>query len=270
MNSNDAYQIAQGGLWQGQRLIFEQLPSTNRWALENADKLRHGDVIWAKKQTAGRGRFDREWSSPGKNLTASFCIDLQKNTEPCPLLTAAAALAVRSVAAATGAPAAVKWPNDVICGNGKLAGILAEQDDSKPDRIILGIGFNLSFSTPPQVAQGHLAPVSLEQASGKDCIPELILSQLCVELEQRLPLTYRQTEKHFEEWRRYDCLTGQRITLHGLDQTICGDYAGINQSGQIGIIDEQGKVRYFWSGDVSVRLNEDCRKFYKEYDNLWS
>ena len=75
MDRNGCRRVAGGGLWGGDLLRFQTLPSTNQWALDHGEDLRHGDVILAVRQTAGRGRFTRKWHSPGNRcLTFSFLI----------------------------------------------------------------------------------------------------------------------------------------------------------------------------------------------------
>jgi BirA family biotin operon repressor/biotin-[acetyl-CoA-carboxylase] ligase len=124
-----------------------------------------GQVLAAEEQTAGRGRLGRPWTSvPGASLT--FSVLLRPAAVPLaqrgwlPLLAGVAtATAVRSVA---GIGAGLKWPNDVLAGERKLAGILAEQS---PDGAAVVIGIGLNVTTPadalPPPTPGGLAPTSL-------------------------------------------------------------------------------------------------------------
>jgi BirA family biotin operon repressor/biotin-[acetyl-CoA-carboxylase] ligase len=117
--------------------LFSQLQVVTRTGSTNADLLAAagsgapaGAVLAAEEQTSGRGRLDRSWhSQPGAALT--FSVLLRPAGVPAasrgwlPLLTGvAAATALR---ASTGLDISLKWPNDVLCGGAKLAGILAEQ-----------------------------------------------------------------------------------------------------------------------------------------------
>jgi BirA family biotin operon repressor/biotin-[acetyl-CoA-carboxylase] ligase len=113
-----------------------------------------GSVLVAEEQTAGRGRLDRTWQSqPGAALT--FSVLLRPAGVPAarrgwlPLLTGVAvASAVRS---ATGVPAGLKWPNDVLVGPAKLAGILAELAGNA---IVVGVGLNVSSTRAELPATG--------------------------------------------------------------------------------------------------------------------
>lgn len=130
--------IEGGGLWQGRLFCFEALPSTNTWAAQNAAQLRHGDIVTAARQTAGRGRFDRSWVMPtdsGIALTAVL-----RNVEPAEVranLGRAAALAVRACLAGFSVEAQVKWPNDVMARGRKICGILAEMISPQPREVPL-------------------------------------------------------------------------------------------------------------------------------------
>jgi BirA family biotin operon repressor/biotin-[acetyl-CoA-carboxylase] ligase len=96
-----------------------------------------GSVVVSDHQTSGRGRLGRAWEAPsGTALLASFVLPAR------PLAALAAGVAV---AAACGERARLKWPNDVLLGGGKLAGILAEQRGS---RCVLGVGVNLTWAPP--------------------------------------------------------------------------------------------------------------------------
>ena len=130
-----------------------------------------GSVLVAEEQTAGRGRLDRSWhSQPGAALT--FSVLLRPAGVPpagrgwLPLLTGVAVVA--GIAAQTGVPASLKWPNDVLAaaagGGGKLAGILAEQAG---DAIVVGVGLNVSASRD-ELPSGQATSLSLAGAGRPD------------------------------------------------------------------------------------------------------
>jgi len=105
----------------------------------------HGLVRIAVEQTAGRGRLDRRWiSRPGEGLTFSIRLDVPGTVRTWGWIPLLAGLAVAAAARAAGAVGVgVKWPNDVVAGGGKLAGILSVRDG---DSAIVGIGVNLAFA----------------------------------------------------------------------------------------------------------------------------
>jgi BirA family biotin operon repressor/biotin-[acetyl-CoA-carboxylase] ligase len=135
--------VAPGGLWTEIRV----LPTTDS---TNADVMRlardgapEGLVIAARTQTAGRGRQGRSWrTEPGAALMFSLLVRPRSVAQQAlgwlPLLAGVAtATAVRAV---TGVRACLKWPNDVLVDEGKLAGILAERSG---DAVVVGIGLNV-------------------------------------------------------------------------------------------------------------------------------
>jgi BirA family biotin operon repressor/biotin-[acetyl-CoA-carboxylase] ligase len=167
-------------------LALEVVPSTGS---TNADLLARaadpyspeGQVLVAEEQTAGRGRLGRSWSSvPGASLT--FSVLLRPAAVPAArrgwltlLAGVAVASAVRSVA---GVDTVLKWPNDVLVGDRKLAGILAEQS---PDGSAVVIGTGLNVATPPEIpvsATGLIATSLIAQGAGAVSREDLLLAIL--------------------------------------------------------------------------------------------
>jgi BirA family biotin operon repressor/biotin-[acetyl-CoA-carboxylase] ligase len=138
--------VADDGLWRDVTVV-PQTGSTNADLLEQARAgAAEGLVLVAEVQTAGRGRLGRSWSAPpGAGLI--FSVLLRPSEVPptrlgwLPLLTGVTvATAVRDQA---GLPASLKWPNDVLVGERKLAGILAE---AHGDAVVVGVGLNVTLS----------------------------------------------------------------------------------------------------------------------------
>jgi BirA family biotin operon repressor/biotin-[acetyl-CoA-carboxylase] ligase len=107
-------------------------------------------TLWiAHEQTGGRGRSARDWWSgpPGANLAATLC--LAPAPEPAPAALVMAACALAEVVEDCGAgPAAVKWPNDVLAGGAKVAGLLGEWLAGDPPRVLVGLGVNVAEAPP--------------------------------------------------------------------------------------------------------------------------
>ena len=101
-----------------------------------------GDIVLANEQTAGQGRFGRTWISPNGGLYATVILP------DTPLISLKAGLAVMRVLRSVGLNAGLKWPNDVIVEDRKIAGVLVETDG---DRSLIGIGLNLT-SAPLETA----------------------------------------------------------------------------------------------------------------------
>lgn len=123
---------------------YDNIGSTNDEAQRlAADGAPHGTVVHADEQTSGRGRLSRRWLSPPGNLYLSIVLRPGAAAARTPEIGFVAALAVADAVDALlprHARASLKWPNDVLVNDGKIAGILAEQAG---DAIILGIGIDV-------------------------------------------------------------------------------------------------------------------------------
>ncbi|MGH9156250.1 MAG: biotin--[acetyl-CoA-carboxylase] ligase [Acidimicrobiales bacterium] len=137
---------------------FAEIDSTNRWVMAQARAgAAEGLVAAAGFQTAGRGRRHRVWEAPaGTGLLASVLLRPDLSVERWPLVTVAVALAAREAA---GGGVSLKWPNDLVVGDAKLGGVLAEADVAT-GAVVVGLGLNLTWS-PPGAAR--LGPVGRDQ-----------------------------------------------------------------------------------------------------------
>jgi BirA family biotin operon repressor/biotin-[acetyl-CoA-carboxylase] ligase len=99
--------------------------------------------LWlrAERQTGGRGRQGRDWQSPPGNLYASTLVRLRLSDPPAPTLALVAAVALQEAAAPFAPEARIKWPNDLLLGPAKLAGILLERAG---EAVVIGFGVNLA------------------------------------------------------------------------------------------------------------------------------
>ena len=136
--------------WLGQSLlVFDQLESTNTYALQLAEKgTAHGTVILADCQTSGKGRLGKEWHSPPRMNMYSSVILTVKPMQPfiawIPLATGIAlAETIEKVAQLK---VSLKWPNDILFNGKKLAGILCESSTKGPKGwvVIVGVGLNIN------------------------------------------------------------------------------------------------------------------------------
>ncbi|MGO4255807.1 biotin--[acetyl-CoA-carboxylase] ligase [Marmoricola sp. RAF53] len=127
--------------------LLENATSTNAVAAENPVA---GTIVVADHQTAGRGRLDRSWETPpGTALTFSAVVDPRLDDADWPLLPLAVALAVaEGVRRATGVDVALKWPNDLLLDDLKVAGILLERVQPAGGRplAVVGIGINVGMA----------------------------------------------------------------------------------------------------------------------------
>ena len=197
----------------GQRLHwFTTTGSTNDVAARLADGgAPEGTVVVAEAQTSGRGRHGRVWFSPqGAGLYVSVIFRPSGESaiagaeNPMALLTIASGAAVaEAVRAATGLPAEIKWPNDVMIGRRKLAGILAESSAQAGGApfVVLGIGINLQPAAyPPELAA---RATSIEAESGRQADRAQVLAEILARLAERYAdLRASRFDAILSAWRR--------------------------------------------------------------------
>ena len=179
--------VRPGGLWRAVE-VTDVTGSTNADLLARAaDGAAEGLVLAAESQRAGRGRMDRAWVSPPR-AGLTFSLLVRPGTVPparrgwLPLLAGVAvADAVRVVA---GVRAQLKWPNDVLAGAAKLAGILAE---ASGDAVVVGIGVNVSTGRAelPPPGPGALAATSLAALGLARADREPLLAEILAGFERR-------------------------------------------------------------------------------------
>ena len=163
--------------------VASTMDEAARWAAEGAP---HGAVVVAERQHGGRGRHGRVWASaPGQSLLLTVVLRPSLPAERIGLIPLAAGLAVAETAAAFGADARIKWPNDVRVEGRKLAGVLAETTwtGGRP-HALLGIGLNVAQDAFPPPLDG--TATSLLLATGQP-VPRLApLEPLLVRLGDML------------------------------------------------------------------------------------
>ncbi len=140
---------------------FTVVDSTNKYLLDVAGQgAPEGVVAVADEQTAGRGRLGRTWIAPrGAALLVSVLLRPTLSIEQMHLVTLAAALA--AVDALPGTPALVKWPNDVVVDDRKLAGILAEADGA--GAVVVGVGINVRDDWFPPELRDTATAVTIDR-----------------------------------------------------------------------------------------------------------
>jgi BirA family biotin operon repressor/biotin-[acetyl-CoA-carboxylase] ligase len=172
-----------GGLWTSLRVV-SSTGSTNADLLARGGP--EGQVLAAEEQTAGRGRGGRTWvSRPGASLT--FSVLLRPVTVSpslrgwLPLLTGVAVAA--GVRSASGVAAGLKWPNDVLVGDRKLAGILAEQS-TDGDTVVVGVGLNVATEERELPVSPTGLPATSLLVEGADVGREAVLAEILRSLER--------------------------------------------------------------------------------------
>ncbi len=124
--------------------VLDQVDSTQDWVRRNLSVLPDRAVVTAYEQLRGRGRLGRSWVSPPGGLYTSILFKRSPVPEYAPRVSLALAAVLVECLMNRGIHAKVKWPNDVLVGEGKLAGIIAEAGGFPEPWLIVGTGVNLS------------------------------------------------------------------------------------------------------------------------------
>jgi BirA family biotin operon repressor/biotin-[acetyl-CoA-carboxylase] ligase len=239
------------GLTLGRPLSWQsETQSTNDDALAAAKNgAPHGAVFGAETQLRGRGRRGSEWvSTPGAGLWFSLLLRPHLRAELAPGLALCAGLAVReAVSARVSATVTVKWPNDVLAGGRKLAGILVESQISGANlgSVIIGIGINVTQTAFPEPLSHIATSLSLLSASALD--REALLADVLIDLETSLErLTHHGLADIAEALRPHDALLDRRLRVDGVE----GVGAGIDTAGRLLLRRPDGSVEALLSGHV--------------------
>ncbi len=246
--------------WIARRIdYYDATGSTNRIARvlgsEDASTAPHGTLVIADEQESGRGRMTRSWISKKGDAVLMSLLLRPRHTAPeeAAALVQVTALAVCEACRQLGAPALIKWPNDIVADGLKLCGILLEMN-SDMDQVhyaVAGMGLNV-LGSPRNAEIPHAG----------------CLAEVCPRVPSRAEAAARildQYEKYYDLWARggasairpaYEerCVTlGRRVRVVGLNETFEGTARALTADGSLEVVTDEGKSRIVRAGDVSVR-----------------
>ncbi|WP_395395040.1 biotin--[acetyl-CoA-carboxylase] ligase [Novosphingobium sp. BL-8A] len=233
--------------------VVEETASTN------ADLVRRlgagegiGEGFWlrAVRQSAGRGRRGKAWSSPAGNLYASTVVALRADDPPVHTLAFVAALAVCDLVLSllpAAASVQLKWPNDVLVDGAKISGILLERSG---DHVIVGIGVNVVSA--PELSDR--ATTSILASGASDIDAQAVLHVLDARFAERLAQWRCEgLSGTLAAWQQsaYPLGTALKVMLDGEGQ-VTGTFAGLDPDGALRLRLADGGLRVIHAGDVSL------------------
>jgi BirA family biotin operon repressor/biotin-[acetyl-CoA-carboxylase] ligase len=236
--------------WQVRR--FAEIDSTNRYLLDEArGGAGNGLVAVADHQTAGRGRFDRRWEAPpGSSLLVSVLLRPAPEGDAPPagssggshraVMAAALALA-DAVEAVAGVAPGLKWPNDLVVGDRKLAGLLAEREG---DALVIGAGLNVEWEAfPPELAATSTA-CNLEagRSVDRDALLDEFLARLAAALDA--------LDEVPERYRARLATLGRRVRVERVADVLEGDAVDVTSGGALVVRRDDGTDEIVTAGDV--------------------
>ena len=239
--------------------IFPEIESTNSYLMQQeAPPPGHARVALTDNQTMGRGRHGRTWQSPpGSGLCISVGFTFSSQPENLPALTLAIGLGAIAALEGVGVLGVqLKWPNDLVAGDGKLGGILTEtrSHTSGAISIVSGLGINVDLGQKPcpdvetDWAYG-VADLSgiVNTLPSRDTLATRLIEGLCTTF-----IDYEATGfEHFvEKWSSRDWLFGRELTVETPQHRVTGVGAGIAQDGALLVDTGAAAISRITSGSV--------------------
>jgi BirA family biotin operon repressor/biotin-[acetyl-CoA-carboxylase] ligase len=221
---------------------FAELDSTNRYVLDAARAgAADGLVAVADVQTAGRGRLDRTWQAPPRSsLLVSVLVRTQGDAGPV-VMAAAVALA-GAVDRVAGVPARLKWPNDLVVGDRKLAGLLAERDG---DALVMGAGCNVNWARFPDDLAGSATSCNLEVGHPVD------RDELLAAFLEDFAAVLGRGGGVVDEYRARLATLGRRVRVEPLrGDPVIGTAVDITDDGALVVRDDAGAEHVVATADV--------------------
>ncbi|AZD57392.1 bifunctional biotin--[acetyl-CoA-carboxylase] ligase/biotin operon repressor BirA [Pseudomonas chlororaphis subsp. aurantiaca] len=239
-------------------LAFDSIDSTNAEALRAVERgVPAPFLVLAERQTAGRGRRGRKWVSPfAENVYYSLVLRIDGGMRQLEGLSLVVGLAVMQTLREFGiAGAGLKWPNDVLVGRKKIAGILLELVGDPADvcHVVLGVGINVNMQKTDEVDQLW---TSMRLESGKQVDRNQLVARLSMMLKAYLERHQAQGFSSIqEEWEQNHLWQGNAVSLIAGVNKIDGVVMGIDQQGALRL-EVDGVEKVYSGGELSLRLRD--------------
>ena len=236
---------------------FDSLGSTNDEALAwAADGAKDFSLVVADEQTQGRGRLDRKWSTP-KGSAIAMSLILRPSAPLRPHLSRTVGLAALSISDAClglGLSPRIKWPNDILLGGKKVAGILVETvwSGDEADSLVIGMGINVGRSSVPPAESLRFPATSLEDELGRALSREEIIFLVLEAIQKR----GREigAESFIRSWEERLAFRGETVQVSAENgEPVCGVLEGLDLDGGLRLRGEHDKTVSVHIGDVSLR-----------------
>jgi len=239
-------------------ITLDQCDSTNNYVKTNYENLQDKlpVLVTGSLQTAGRGRGKRNWVSPkGKGLYSSFGFKLENNQNLNFLPLIAGISVIETLQKISGIELGLKWPNDILYKNKKIAGVLIENIITASDIFcITGIGINLNHTAAEFPGELQDKAISLKMITGFNTSAEQINPVLAALLFQWVKkLSTGAIEEIIQTANRCSgFLKNKNISFHrpADNKIISGIFKGINHDGGLILENKQGSTNIYYSGEI--------------------
>jgi BirA family biotin operon repressor/biotin-[acetyl-CoA-carboxylase] ligase len=237
--------------------VFQETTSTNDVIEKLArDGVKEGAVVFAESQTRGRGRLGRKWISPArKGLWFSILLRPDMRPQQTTRLTVASATALRrAIESETGLHPEIKWPNDLLLGGKKVAGILTELAGELDHirYVIVGIGVDVNVSPSEFAGDVRKTATSLKAELGR----AVSRADLAVAILRELDRDYTrigagQFEAVADEWESHCTTIGQEVVIRMSEREIRGRAESLAEDGALLLRTDHGHLERIVGGDVT-------------------
>lgn len=232
---------------------MEQTASTNSDLLNNLKSghdIDEGFWLRAERQTQGRGRLGRDWISSAGNLFCSTLVHIGDYRDELHAVSFLAALSVGDTLSAIlsgSVPVRLKWPNDVLACDAKVAGILLERQN---EVIVVGIGVNIAHSP---VVEGRATTALNALAGGEHSTAATVMPLLADKFADWLGVWRSKGGRCVQDaWMERGHVLGERLTVSSSNgEKISGMFAGLEPDGALRLSDDTGQIKRIYAGDVT-------------------
>lgn len=256
MRADDIKSKLKGSI--GREIFFyEKVGSTNSVASSLAEQVAEGAVFLADTQEKGRGRLGRVWlSPPGGNIYMSIILRPQIETKDATLITIMAAVAsANAMRKTTGLNISIKWPNDLMCHERKIGGILSELKTDQKGILfsVIGIGINVNTDTDSFPEDVREIATSVKKETGRLFSREEIVAEILNEINNwYMILKSMKREVLLAEWQRLTSTLGKEVIVVIGQETYKGFAETIDDEGMLILRLPSGEMKRIHSGDVTV------------------
>ena len=214
----------------------------------------HGTVIYADRQTGGRGRGGREFFSPDGGLFFSLILQPELKNQDLPLVTLAAGVGMcRAIRAMSTVDVRLKWPNDLYLHDRKLAGILTESGPvfpgSGPEYLVVGVGLNLTTKCSLFPSDLRNRVISLYHHTMRLDRKQFLQTSVDAVLDAVGQLVLERNEL-LDNWRSLDYLQGRDLEFAGPDGVLRATAIGLADDGRYCIRERSGLEHSIVAGDL--------------------
>lgn len=239
--------------------IYDSIGSTNDQAKQLLSTFNAPLAVFAEHQTLGKGRRGRQWVSPfAQNLYLSFAWPITEGLNQIDGLSLVVGLAVlKAIKRISGIDAQLKWPNDILINERKVAGILLELigDPVELCHVVIGIGVNLNMLDSFGNIDQEWTSLSKETGSNidRELFAKIVLEELGSYLERQKKSGFSSMRA---EWLSAHAWQNRNVILHTGNEFVTGKIVGVGDKGEVCLLVNGRECKYL-GGELSLRLQND-------------